>query len=135
MQPNDYHSLYNAARAALTNSYSPYSKFRVGAAVLTKSGNVFTGTNVENASYGLTICAERAAIFNAVSQGERALVAIAVASELGSACAPCGACRQVIFEFARFIPVVYMSDSGSLAIRPIADLLPDGFGPDDLTRK
>ena len=135
MQPNNYESLYNAARAALTNSYSPYSMFRVGAAVLTKIGKVFTGTNVENVSYGLTICAERVAIFNAVSQGDRALAAIAVASESGGACAPCGACRQVIFEFARSIPVVYMSDSGSLTVRQIADLLPEGFGPKDLIRK
>jgi cytidine deaminase len=86
MQPSDYQSLYDAARAALTNSYSPYSKFRVGAALLTETGKVFAGTNVENASYGLTICAERVAILKAVSQGERAFVAIAVASESGGAC-------------------------------------------------
>ena len=133
MRPKEYQSLYDAAREALKSSYSPYSRFSVGAALLTKTGEVFVGTNVENASYGLTICAERVAIFNAVSQGERSFAAIAVAAKSAGACAPCGACRQVIFEFGQEISVVYQNESGNLLVKSIADLLPDGFGPQDLS--
>lgn len=135
MRPKEYQSLYNAARQALKNSYSPYSKFPVGAALLTKTGQVFVGTNIENASYGLTICAERVAMFNAVSRGKRSFAAIAVAAKFPGACAPCGACRQVIFEFGQGISVVYQNESGHLLVKSIADLLPDGFGLQDLNQK
>ncbi|HWM23750.1 MAG TPA: cytidine deaminase [Chthoniobacterales bacterium] len=88
-----------AALAALANAYCPYSKFPVGAAVLTENGEIFGGCNVENASYGLTICAERNAIFHAISNGHRNLIAIAVVTPSPQPMPPCGACRQVIHEF------------------------------------
>jgi len=88
--------LTQAAAGAMKNSYSPYSKYKVGAAVLGGSGKIYTGTNIENASYGLTICAERAAIFTAITAGEKKFKAIAIAAAAGE---PCGACRQVMAEF------------------------------------
>ncbi|HEY9189050.1 MAG TPA: cytidine deaminase [Ignavibacteria bacterium] len=91
--------LIKVAFDSLQHSYSPYSKFRVGAALLCKNGKVFTGTNIENSSYSLTICAERTAIFKAVSEGEREFETIVIATESKELTPPCGACRQVIYEF------------------------------------
>lgn len=122
--------LLQAARDAAKKGYAPYSHFRVGAAVLTERGSLVTGCNVENASYGLTICAERGAISSAVAQegGEKMKIrAIAVVSENGSACAPCGACRQVIFEFGPDALVLFQSEDGLEEVR-ISELLPKGFG-------
>ena len=120
--------LLEAAKQALERAYAPYSRFYVGAAVLTEQGQIFTGCNVENASYGLTICAERSAIFTAVqkTQGPLALRAVAVANRAQVPCSPCGACRQVIAEFGREVAVIYQGANG-FQESTIADLLPESF--------
>ena len=120
--------LIKLARAAMKNAYAPYSDFRVGAAILLRDGRVFTGCNVENASYGLTICAERNAIFSAVAASAKKpeIVLAAVVNHRGMACSPCGACRQVIAEFGPEATVWYLGPDGFRA-RTIAQLLPDGF--------
>lgn len=120
--------LLRAARRAMKNSYAPYSKFRVGAAILTSAGDVFVGCNVENASYGMTNCAERTAIFSAIAKkGPKIEVrAVAVASDPEAPCAPCGACRQVIYEFGPDATVFYHGKSGPKQSR-ITELLPEGF--------
>lgn len=127
--PVDQSALLKAATEVAKRAYSPYSNFLVGAAVQTASGKIFTGCNVENASYGLTICAERVAIFNALSEGERAFEAIAVSSESGAY--PCGACRQVMFEFAPELQVILGDCKGVRRdLLSLKDLLPKAFGPD-----
>ncbi len=120
--------LLDGARAALNRAYAPYSKFRVGCALLTESGNTYAGCNVENASYGLTICAERAAICAAVAaEGERMrIAALAVLNSENVTCAPCGACRQVIFEFGPRALVLYQGKHG-VEEALTCDLLPAGF--------
>jgi cytidine deaminase len=120
--------LLRAAQAAMKNAYAPYSKFRVGAALLTTSGKVFAGCNVENASYGMTNCAERTAIFSAVAQlGPKLEVsAIAVVNDHGVPCSPCGACRQVIYEFGPDATVFFQGAKGDQQAR-ITELLPEGF--------
>lgn len=123
----EYKKLIIAARKAMKNSYSPYSKFRVGAAVLTNKGNIYAGTNVENISYGLTICAERAAICNAVSNGEKKFKAVAVISDSAECIPPCGACRQIINEFGRDIDIIMSSFSGKIKVVKIAELIPAAF--------
>jgi cytidine deaminase len=122
--------LIAAARAAREHAYAPYSRFPVGAAVLTRSGRIFAATNVENASYGLTICAERAAIFAAVSAGERDFEALAVVSEEGGM--PCGACRQVLAEFALGARVIVADLQGGRRAWSASELLPHAFQPGDL---
>lgn len=123
--------LVKAAVNARLNAYAPYSKFRVGAAVLADSGKVFAGCNVENASYGLTICAERNAIFKAVSEGETRLRALVLCLEGGGS--PCGACRQVIHEFGPGIPILTCDPDGQIVSETTLDkLLPEAFGPDSL---
>ena len=116
---------------ARQRAYAPYSKFPVGAALLTKSGRVFTGCNVENVSFGLTVCAERVAVFQAVCCGERHLEAIAVVSSSGVP--PCGACRQVLREFGAALRVVVADTQGTTREYSLDDLFPDGFKPEDLT--
>jgi cytidine deaminase len=111
-------------------AYAPYSRYAVGAALLGRSGVVYTGCNVENASYSLTICAERAALFSAVSQGERDFQAIAVVTANGGA--PCGACRQVLAEFGLDIRVLIATPDQLLSQCTVSDLLPGAFGPQDL---
>lgn len=118
--------LLRRAVEASKYSYSPYSKFRVGAAVLTSEGKIFTGTNIENASYGLTICAERVAIFKAVSEGHRDIKAVAVFAE-GSMPYPCGACRQVISEFASGDTLILVYDGKKIEEFLLDDLLPHRF--------
>ncbi len=121
--------LLQAAKDAVKRAYSPYSKFRVGAAVLTKRGNIFSGCNIENSSYGLTICAERVAIFSAVAKegGENMEIqALAVFNEDASPCSPCGACRQVIFEFGPDATVLFQGRDGMVEARE-TELLPEGF--------
>ena len=121
--------ILEAAQKAVKRAYAPYSKFRVGAAVLTDSGNVFTGCNVENSSYGVSICAERTAIFKAVSEeggNYMGIRAIAVVNEDGSYCPPCGACRQVILEFGADALVIFQGGSGLMQVRA-KDMLPEGF--------
>jgi cytidine deaminase len=121
--------LLKAAYAAAQNAYAPFSEFYVGSALLTTSGEIFTGCNVENSSYGLTNCAERTAIFSAVAKLGGANVeikAIAAVNRDGLPCAPCGACRQVIFEFGAEAIVVYNS-GGGVSQSHIRELLPEGF--------
>jgi cytidine deaminase len=120
--------LIQAAREAMQHAYAPYSKFRVGAALLTARGEVFSGCNVENASYGLTNCAERTAIFSAIAKSGPGLViqAIAVTNDQGVPCSPCGACRQVIYEFGPDAMVIFQSATGPKD-SPISQLLPEGF--------
>ncbi|MDX1686827.1 MAG: cytidine deaminase [Candidatus Promineifilaceae bacterium] len=123
--------LERAACESRAHAYAPYSKFRVGAAVLAGSGRIYTGVNVENASYGLTTCAERVAIFKAVAAGERSIKAVAVCTESGVA--PCGPCRQVMREFAGGPVTVYLLDAdGQGRETTLEALLPDSFGPEDL---
>jgi cytidine deaminase len=117
-----------SARAVFKKAHAPYSKFRVGSTILTESGATYSGCNVENASYGLTICAERNAIFAAVAAegpGMR-IKAVAVATEHDGPCAPCGACRQVIFEFGPDALVLFRGQSGTDQME-ITKLLPEGF--------
>jgi cytidine deaminase len=120
------------ARAAAAASYSPYSKFRVGAALLAGSGKVYAGCNVENASYGLCNCAERTAIFTAAAAGERDVVAIAVYTPTPAPTMPCGACRQVINEFGPGALVISVCDSAERIETTLDALLPAAFGPRDL---
>lgn len=126
--------LEKAARAAARNSYSPYSKFRVGAAVLTGSGRIYAGCNVENASYGLCNCAERTAIFTAVTAGERTLRAVVIYTPTEAPTMPCGACRQVINEFGAQAIIVGVCDSARRIETTGPILLPEAFGPDNLRR-
>jgi cytidine deaminase len=117
--------LYERARAAADNAHAPYSRFAVGAALLTADGSVVTGVNVENGSYGLTSCAERNAVFTAIGAGHREFQAIAVHGDAASA-PPCGACRQVLAEFAPELPVIWRR-GGELVTTPLSALLPDRF--------
>ncbi len=115
LSPAQQEELLSAARAAFRNAHAPYSNFKVGAAILTERGTMYHGCNVENASYGLTICAERNAIFAAVAaegSGMR-IKAVAVATERDGPCAPCGACRQVIFEFGPDAVVLFRGQTGT----------------------
>lgn len=124
--------LVQKAVEARRNAYAPYSRFSVGAALLAKDGRVFLGCNVENASYGLTVCAERVALFKAVSEGAREFVALAVACGAGP-CSPCGACRQVLYEFAPDLLIIMADGEGKTwRTARLFDLLPHGFGPKDL---
>jgi cytidine deaminase len=127
-----FDALLDAARAASPRAYAPYSRFHVGAAVLADDGRIFTAANVENASYGLTSCAERNAIFAAVHAGVRTLVAVAIHTPTGEPVSPCGACRQVIFEFGPAATVVSCCDGEGLARWSIGELLPGAFGPQSL---
>lgn len=115
------------AERARAMAYAPYSRFAVGAALLTTSGKLFLGCNVENASYGLTTCAERTAVFSAVSAGERTFAAIAVTAREGHGAPPCGACRQVLHEFAPDLWVFWRDDRGRLLKRRLSALLPKAF--------
>jgi cytidine deaminase len=120
--------LFGLARTAMKHAYAPYSNFRVGAAILLRDGRVFTGCNVENASYGLTICAERNAVFAAVAASARKpeILAVAVVNHRGVACSPCGACRQVLAEFGPLATVWYLGAKGVVQ-RTMQELLVDGF--------
>ena len=125
-------ALLAAAREASGHAYAPYSRFHVGAAVLADDGRVFAAANVENASYGLTSCAERNAIFAAVFAGVRTIVAVAIHTPTDAAVSPCGACRQVIFEFGPRAAVVSCCDRDDERRWTIGELLPGAFGPHDL---
>ncbi len=129
LSPEEKSQLLEAAQSVLQNAYVPYSRFRVGAAILTHLGNLFTGCNVENSSYGLTICAERAAIVSAVAQegGDRMKIrAVAVVNEKGTYCPPCGACRQVMFEFGADAAIL-LQEGNALKQVTMAQLLPGAF--------
>jgi cytidine deaminase len=126
--------LEKAARAAAKASYSPYSKFRVGTAVLAGSGKIYAGCNVENASYGLCNCAERTAIFTAAAAGERKLKAVVVYTPTPTPTMPCGACRQVINEFGAQAVVIGVCDSAKRIETTLPALLSEAFGPENLIR-
>ena len=120
--------LFRAARKVMKNAYAPFSEFRVGAAILTAKGEVFAGCNVENSSYGLTNCAERTAIFSAIAKSgpELEIRAVAVTNDHAVPCSPCGACRQVIYEFGPRAMIYYRGENGPKQSL-ITDLLPEGF--------
>ena len=119
--------LIEAALQARARARAPYSQFQVGAAVLAGSGRIYTGCNVENASYGLTVCAERVALFKAVSEGESVFEALAVVTDAATPATPCGACRQVTWELCGDIPVVLASVAGRRETVRMAELLPRPF--------
>ena len=123
--------LLAAALAARENAYAPYSKFKVGSAVETADGHIFTGCNVENASYGLTCCAERNAVFAAIGSGARSFKALCVVADTEEPVAPCGACRQVLAEFP-FEKILLANCKGLTKVMTVAELLPYSFGPEAL---
>jgi cytidine deaminase len=126
----DEADLLRRARAARQRAYAPYSQFHVGAVVVTSTGEAFEGVNVENASYRMTTCAEQAAIVTMVSAGVRGpIAAVAVVGDGASPCTPCGACRQIIFEFGPDALVYASGDGGRPQISHITELLPHAFGP------
>jgi cytidine deaminase len=120
--------LLRSAEKVMKNAYAPYSRFRVGAAILLSNGKIFSGCNVENASYGMTNCAERTAIFSAVAQlGPKIDIrAVVVTNDQGVPCSPCGACRQVIYEFGRDATIFFQGTTGPKQAH-ISELLPEGF--------
>lgn len=123
----DLEPLIEAAKAARLQSVAPFSNFLVGAAVRTESGKVYTGCNVESASYGLTVCAERVAIWKALSEGERNFTGLAVVADTENLTPPCGTCRQIIWEFARGARIVFANLEGKTEEFHIGDLLPRAF--------
>lgn len=131
----DFGSLIEAAKDARLQSVAPFSNFQVGAAVRTASGRVYTGCNVESASYGLTVCAERVAIWKALSEGERQFTALAVVADTETLTPPCGTCRQIIWEFARGATIVFANLDGQSEEFRIADLLPRAFDARFLKKK
>jgi len=128
----DVEALVQAAIAAREQAYAPYSRFSVGAALLTASGKVFAGCNVENAAYGHSICAERTALFSAVAAGHRDFVAIAVVTSTENPASPCGACRQVLVEFNPKITVILANLKGDIVQTTARELLPGAFSEQDL---
>ena len=129
--PAEDQALIQAAHQARQQAYAPYSGYRVGAALRTPGGKVYTGVNVENASYPLSICAERTAVFKAVSEGETSFESIVVATENGGT--PCGACRQVLSEFGLDIRVLIVNHEQKVVLETtVGDLLPGAFGGKDL---
>jgi cytidine deaminase len=123
----DWKKLIDAAKKVRKNAYAPYSKFSVGTAVLGGSGKIYIGSNVENASFGLTICAERNAIAQAIAQGEKKIKAIAIVADTSELTPPCGACRQVIYEFGKEAEILLANLKGKQKLFTIADLLAEPF--------
>jgi len=129
---SEYESLISTAKDSRLNAHAPFSNFRVGAAVRAASGAIFGGCNVENATYGLTICAERVAIFKAMSEGERGFDTIAVVTDTDALTPPCGACRQLIWEFCGDVPVVLANLKGKTETIRMRDLFPKPFDSSNL---
>jgi cytidine deaminase len=127
-----FQKLINKAMEARLNSYAPYSKFSVGSALITEDGNIFTGCNIENASLGLSICAERVAIYKAVSSGYKSFKALAIIGDTDDPCTPCGACRQVILEFSPDMEVIMTNLHQKIKITKAKELLPDMFQGENL---
>ena len=127
-------ALLSAARGVVAQAYAPYSDFPVGAAVLTADGTIVTGVNVENASFGLTVCGERNAVFAAIGQGHRTIRAVAISTPRSPGATPCGACRQVLNEFkpAEGVLTVILEGPDGPIVTDLARLLPGAFGPQDL---
>jgi cytidine deaminase len=115
------------AKKARLKAYAPYSNFKVGAALLTKSGEVYTGANVENSTFGLTVCAERVAVFKAVNKGEKDFVKIVVVADKNPPITPCGACRQVLSEFAKDLEIICANLKGKVERYSLKELLPEAF--------
>jgi cytidine deaminase len=126
-------ALVESAVDARRNAYCPYSKIEVGAALQARDGRIFTGCNVENASFGMTWCAERTALVKAISEGCKEFVAMAVATSLPRPIMPCGACRQVLHEFAPNLRIVVVGADGARYVTFLDDILPEAFGPADLS--
>jgi cytidine deaminase len=124
--------LISAAKQARVNAHAPYSNFRVGAALRSTSGRIFGGCNVENATYGLTVCAERVAIFKAISEGERGFDAISVVTDTDTLTPPCGACRQLIWEFCGDVPVIMANLKGKVEVIQMKALFPRPFDSSNL---
>ena len=127
MEKEMINQLIDTAIHQLKYSYTPYSNFKVGAALLAKNGQVYTGCNIENAAYGLTICAERTAIFKAISEGHRDFKRIVIAGKSEDYCVPCGSCRQVMQEFAPQMEVICLNGKGEAKELTLRELLPYGF--------
>ena len=134
MSQRKYTALVRRARAARRHSHSPYSGFRVGAALLGSNGRIFTGCNIEISTYALTLCAERTAVFKARSEGLRKFKAIAIVADAKDLTPPCGACRQVLMDLCGDIDVVLAGPRGPAAVMRLSDLLPMAFGPGNLKR-
>ena len=132
---DNFESLIEAAKRARLQSVAPFSNFLVGAAVKAGSGKVYTGCNIESASYGLTVCAERVAIWKGLSEGERQFTEIAVVADTENLTPPCGTCRQIIWEFARNATIVFANLNGQTEEFHIADLLPRAFDARFLKKK
>jgi cytidine deaminase len=132
MSPLTIASLEQTAQRAAQNAYAPYSKFPVGAAVLAKDGTQYSGCNVENASFGLTNCAERTAVFKAVAAGHREITCVAIHTPTPEPTAPCGACRQVLREFGPNMKVISICDGDGRIETTLGQLLPNSFGPENL---
>ncbi len=124
--------LVQASLDARTHAYAPYSKFRVGAAVLTTDGTIFTGCNVENVTFGMTTCAEQTAVLKAVSEGHRGFVRIAVCTEKSPPATPCGLCRQMLAEFCDDIGIILVNPTGDREYTRLSDIFPHAFRPRDL---
>jgi len=125
----NYQDLVEKAAQAKKEAYAPYSNFRVGAALMTEDGEIFTGCNIENVSYSLTNCGERTAVFKAVSEGKRKFKAIAISTDTKEITSPCGPCRQVLLEFGENIDVVMANVSGDYKVCKVKELLPLAFSP------
>ena len=128
----EHDALIEAAQRSRENAHAPYSNFRVGAALRANSGRIFGGCNVENATYGLTVCAERVAIFKAISEGERGFDAIAVVTDTDTLTPPCGACRQLIWEFCGDVPVILSNLKGKTETLQMRELFPKPFDSSNL---
>ena len=131
----DYTDLVEKAIEAKQNALPTYSKFHVGAALLTENDKIYTGSNVESSSYSLTICAERTAIFKAISEGERKFKAIAIAGDTKGFISPCGACRQVISDICGEIDIIMIDGKMNTKVMKTSELLPFAFKEDDLNNK
>jgi len=127
-EPDEFRELTAAAEAVAVNAYAPYSHLRVGAALEGESGRVYTGCNVENSSFGLTVCAEQAAVFEAVARGEKAFTRLAVFTPDAGPLSPCGACRQVLAEMGRDVAIVSVGRGGLTREFRLSELLPQAFG-------
>jgi len=123
----DRKTLIERALAATRTAHVPYSHFPVGAALLTKAGKIYTGCNIESSSYGLTMCAERVALFKAISEGETQFAAIAITTKNRQLCPPCGACRQVLWDLAGDIDVILTVDEKDSKVIRVSELLPEAF--------
>lgn len=125
-------ALLEAARVAQGFAHAPFSRYPVGAAVLTEDGTTYTGCNVESASFSLTCCAERVAVFKAVSEGKKKIVACAIVTDGDVPAAPCGACRQVLYEFGGDMRILLGASDAAYRVMTLAELLPEGFDPEQL---